>query len=288
MNIIVTGGNGFIGQNLVKRLLKDGHCVYSLDNFSTTSKKVEHEGCEYIPFDIRDSLDKFNFARNVDCIFHLAAQPRIQPSFKDPMGTFNDNVVGTMNVLEYANKHDIQVIYAGSSSRHHNVHGSPYATTKAIGEELCTMYSLTYGLNTSICRFYNVYGCGHTRVGDYSTVIGIFEHKMIHKKPLTIVGDGEQRRDFTHVDDIVDGLMLTWIKHSNVNTGHIIELGSGVNYSINEIANMFGGEKEYIEKRMGEYDITLCDISSTKDLIGYVPKHNLEDYIDNFLEMFIN
>ena len=204
MRALVTGGAGFVGTNLIKRLLKDGYEVISFDNYSTGYKENEQEGCKYIEYDIRE---KFDFESSIDVIFHLAALARIQPSIKDPKPAIDTNVNGTLNVLEYARNNNIQVVYAGSSTMHHGIFNSPYAWSKYGGEELCRLYSKVYDLNTTICRFYNVYGENHIRTGDYATVVGIFEDQFLNNKPITITADGEQRRDFTHVDDIVEALI---------------------------------------------------------------------------------
>ena len=211
----------------------------------------------------------------------MAALARIQPSINNPSETIRNNFDGTLNVLEYARENNVPVIYAGSSSKHHGLYGSPYAWSKYGGEELCKLYSEVYNLNTTICRFYNVYGPHHIKSGTYATVIGIFENQYLNNKPLTIVGDGEQRRDFTHIDDIVDGLISCVGKNHK---GEIFELGSGVNYSINELAKMFNCKTKYIPQRPGEYDVTLCDYSKAEKQLGYKPKGDLKDYVKKWLE----
>ena len=205
-------------------------------------------------------------------IFHLAALARIQPSLQNPIETIENNVNGTLNILEYARVNNIKVVYAGSSSFHHGLYKSPYAWSKYGGEELCKLYSEVYGLSTVICRFYNVYGPNQLD----ATVLGIFEKQYRNQGDLTITGDGEQRRDFTHVDDIVRALVKCSDKTFNAD---IFELGSGVNYSINEIADMFGGEKKYIAVRRGEYDRTLCDYSKAQLKLNWKPQKNIKDYI---------
>jgi len=280
MQILVTGGAGFIGTNLIKRLLKDKHDIVCFDNYSTGFKENEQEGCQYINYDVSQ---KFDFDKEIDVIFHLAALARIQPSIKNPVKCLENNFNGTLNVLEYAREHNIQVIYAGSSSKHHNLYGSPYAWSKYSGEELCKLYSEVYDLNTSVCRFYNVYGDYHIKTGDYATVVGIFEEQFISDKPLTITSDGEQRRDFTHVEDIVDGLIRCVGKDFKAEE---FELGRGINYSINEIADMFGKEypKKYIAARAGEYDKTLCTDKKAHELLNWKPTKNIEDYVKQWLE----
>ena len=278
MRALVTGGVGFVGTNLIKRLLSDGHEVISFDNYSTGFKKNEQDGCKYLNFDVSQ---KFDFEDNIDVIFHMAALARIQPSINNPSKTLRNNFESTLNILDYARLHDIPVIYAGSSSKHHGLYGSPYAWSKYSGEQLCKLYSDVYGLNTSICRFYNVYGPHHIRSGTYATVLGIFERQYLNNEPLTITGDGEQRRDFTHIDDIVDGLMRCVGKEHRAEE---FELGSGVNYSINEIANLFNCKTKYIPARPGEYDVTLCDYTKAKKELGYEPKGNIQTYIKKWLE----
>jgi len=206
MKVMVTGGAGFIGTNLIKGLLKDGHEVVSLDNYSTGTEENHQEGCIYHSVDVRDAFDFDFFMKDPDVIYHLAALPRIQPSFDYPAITFEINALGTMNILEWARTKNCKVVYAGSSSHHNGMYENPYTFSKEIGEQLCEMYHKVYGLETRICRFYNVYGDSQLLEGEYSAVVGIFLEQYKHNKPLTITGDGEQRRDFTHVDDIVDGV----------------------------------------------------------------------------------
>ena len=284
MQIIVTGGVGFVGTNLIKRLMKEGHNVISLDNYSTGKKDNEQEGCTYLNVDINDleHIDEKLF-ENIDVIFHIAALARIQPSLIRPQESINANVNGTLNVLEIARKNDIPFIFAGSSSFHHGLYESAYAWSKHVGEQLCKLYSNVYGMNTSICRFYNVYGEHQLETGEYSTVLGIFERQMKNKEPLTITGDGEQRRDFTHVDDIVDGLYKCMGRDLRA---EIFELGRGKNFSINEIVEMFGAEKKYIPARKGEYPTTLCDTSAAKEKLGWEPNKDLEIYIKELLESY--
>ena len=277
MNIMVTGGAGFVGTNLIKRLLKDGHNVVSLDNYSTGKEENEQEGCKYFNVDIRDIVDFDYFMEDVDIVYHLAALPRIQPSFEYPAQTLEIGMLGTMNILEWARKKDCKVIYSGSSSVHSGHYENPYTFSKVMGDELCMFYKQTFGVNTKVCRFYNVYGPHQLTEGEYCTVIGVFENQYKEGVELTITGDGFQRRDFTHVDDIVDGLILT--SESQSFELDYVELGRGENHSINELAEMFGCGFTYIPKRPGEAEVTLCDISLAKRDIGYEPKVNLKDYV---------
>ena len=284
MRALVTGGAGFVGTNLIKRLLKDGHEVVSFDNYSTGYRENQQDGCEYVNVDLanRRTLAWFlSMTDDVDVIFHMAALARIQPSIKNPAKCLENNFNGTLNILEYARDKNIEVIYAGSSSKHHGLYGSPYAWSKYGGEELCRLYSEVYGLNTTICRFYNVYGPHHIRSGTYATVLGIFENQYLNNKPLTITGTGEQRRDFTNINDIVDGLVRCVGKDFK---GEEFELGTGVNYSINEVASLFECDTTYIPERPGEYDVTLCDYSKAEKQLGYKPTDNLKKYITEWLK----
>ena len=281
MKVLVTGGVGFIGSNLVHRLMKDGHAVCSLDNYSTGKEENELNGCTYYRYDLTDI--SMIMDRDFDVIFHLAALARIQPSFSHPSETFKSNVVGTEAVLEFARTIGAKVIYAGSSSRWHDPRKSPYAMSKYLGEELCKMYSQSFGCKIQIARFYNVYGPGEIMDGDYSTVIGAWRRQIRYRDPLTIVGDGEQRRDFTHVYDIVDGLVRI------MNTEHYHddawELGTGVNYSINELYDMFAERfgslcgRSNIPDLPGNYRITLREHDDALEKLGWKPVDRLRTYI---------
>ena len=288
MRMLVTGGAGFVGTNLIKRLLKDGHEVVSVDNYSTGKKENHQDGCTYYDYDLSSPhtlgiyVDHGSYPawrdNEYDVIFHIAALARIQPSLKNPYKSIFNNFVSSLNIFEYARKNNTKIVYAGSSTFHHGLYSSPYAWSKFSGEELCKLYSSVYDLSTAICRFYNVYGPHQLEEGDYSTVIGIFEKQYREGKPLTITANGEQRRDFTYIDDIVDGL----VKCSEHNfKAEFFELGRGVNYSINEIANMFGEDypREYIPARKGEYDVTLADYSKAKLKLGWEPDGDINQYI---------
>lgn len=283
--ILVTGGAGFVGTNLIKRLLNDGHKVISIDNYSTGSEDNHIPECIYIYGDITQlnesglsSVLRIHNFDDVSVIYHLAALARIQPSLINPRKSLENNFNGTLNILEFARKNNCQVIYAGSSSKHVGLYGSPYAWSKFGGEELCKLYTSVYGLNTKVCRFYNVYGPHMIYDGAYATVVGIFLKQFRSGKPLTITGDGEQRRDFTHVDDIVDGLIRCMDFFSD--KCEFFELGSGMNYSINELAGMFTDYPfEYIPARKGEYPVTLCKDQKAFYELNWKAKNNLRDYI---------
>jgi UDP-glucose 4-epimerase len=281
MKILVTGGVGFIGTNLIKRLLNEGHEVHSLDNYDSGLVENEIEGCNYIKGDIEQleywKGDKF------DVVYHLAALSRIQPSFENPVETFRVNSRGTEAVCEFAKHNNVKVIYAGSSSRWHNPYQSPYACYKHIGEEIVKMYKQVYGLNAEITRFYNVYGPNEIVDGDWAAVIGIWRRQVRDGLPITIVGDGEQRRDFTHVEDIVDGLYK--IAMSSETHKDAWELGTGTNYSINEVYEMFkekfGVDKIHLSDQHGNYRKTLRENDDTLNRLNWKPKDRLKDYINS-------
>ena len=286
MRALVTGGAGFVGTNLIKRLVEEGYDVTSFDNYSTGFRENQLADCTYITCDIRDEIKNGAFfdeiqnawvhTKEFDVIFHMAALPRIGPSFENPTEVVYTNVKGTANVLEYARKTKTPVIYAGSSSFWGGVYKNPYTFSKWQGEELCKMYEMIYGLNVTICRFYNVYGDFMPTEGEYRTVIPIFLEQYKNSEPLTITGDGEQRRDFTHVDDIVDAMM----KVVQLNKwGSVYELGRGENHSINEVADMFGGEKVYIDEIPGEVRNTLCKSELARKKLKWEPKVNLKEWV---------
>ena len=293
MKILVTGGAGFIGTNLIKRLLKDGHEVVSVDNYSTGKEENHQEGCRYHDFDLSSPhtlgiyVDHGSYPSwrddEYDVIYHLAALPRIQPSFDDPVKTFNANVVSTLYILELARKKNISVVYADSSSVHGNKYANPYTFTKYNGAELCRMYSEIYKLPVNICRFYNVYGPHQETEGEYCTVVGIFERQYKNGEPLTITWDGEQRRDFTHVEDIVDGLYRAGNEYFK--ECEEFELGTGKNCSINELTGWFGDyPTKSIPKRDGEMRESLCTDTHARDLLGWNPTRTLQKYIEDFVE----
>jgi UDP-glucose 4-epimerase len=280
MKILVTGGAGFIGTNLIKRLLTEGHEVHSLDNYDSGLVENHVEGCNYISGDIEQIEywrgDKF------DLCYHLAALSRIQPSFENPLETFRVNTAATLAVADWAKHNNVKVVYAGSSSRWHDPYQSPYACFKHMGEEIYKLYKKVYNLDVEICRFYNVYGPNEIVDGDWAAVIGIWRRQVKNGEKITIVGDGEQRRDFTHVDDIIDGLYKIGIgseKHEDA-----WELGTGINYSINEVYEMFkekfGTESIHIPDQKGNYRKTLRENDDALNRLGWTPQNRLKEYIN--------
>ena len=279
MRILVTGGAGFIGSNLIKRLVDEGHSVTSLDNYSLGKVDNHVLGVKYIAADV---IDIENLDNRYDTVYHLAALSRVQPSFDNPDETFRANMIGTQKVCEYVKKYGLKLIYAGSSSRWYGTGESPYAFTKHQGEEICKLYRDTFKLNLEIARFYNVYGPNEVLEGDYAAVVGRWRHQIAEGKDITIIGDGEQRRDFTHVDDIVDGL----IKIANSSNTHndAWELGSGVNYSVNEVYGMFKERYPLVQclflpDQQGNYRESIRQNDDAKMVLFWKPEDRLKEYI---------
>lgn len=279
--VLVTGGCGFIGHALTLELIERGYDVDVIDNLSIGREAKIPEGCNFLGGDIRgmDNIKDTPY----DYIFHLAALSRIQPSFENPTQTFSVNVDGTKKVVEYAYQNKSKLIYAGSSSRWHNPMLSPYAMSKHMGEEWIKMYKGVYGLNAEIVRFYNVYGTGELVDSHMAAVIGVWRAQAKKNYPITIVGDGKQRRDFTHISDIVDGLIR--VAESNKVHEDAWELGTGKNYSINEVADMFIQKfncvKVYMTEQKGNYRETLRVNSDAIDMLGWQPNDRLKEYIEN-------
>jgi len=281
--ILVTGGCGFVGYNLTKKLVESGHEVDVIDNLSIGSeaKDITLIGANFLGGDVR-AMENIK-PKNYDYIFHLAALSRIQPSFQNPYTTFSVNVDGTKQVVKYARQNGSKLIYAGSSSRHHNPMLSPYALTKHMGEEWIKMEKLIFGLNAEIVRFYNVYGPGELVDSHMAAVIGLWRHKINKSQPIPIVGDGEQRRDFTHIDDIISGLELVAFTDEKHEDGW--ELGTGKNYSINEVFEIFKErfdcDKVYLPNQKGNYRETLRLNDDALNRLGWKPKMDLKNYILN-------
>jgi len=307
MKALVTGGAGFIGSNLVDELLKRGHDVTVIDNESSDSneKFYWNEKANNYKYNICDyemCSDVFE-RHHPDVVFHIAAEARIQPCIIDPLKAVEANVVGTATILELSRKHKVKrVVYSSTSSAYGlkntpplnedmpNDCLNPYSVTKTSGEELCKMYSKLYNLETIIFRYFNVYGERQPLKGQYAPVVGIFQRQKKNGEPMTIVGDGEQRRDFTHVYDVVEANILAAIKNfnmvENINSsidayefGQIYNVGTGINYSINEIAKMIGGESVNIPNRIGEARTTLADNKKIKSEFGWTPKIDLETWL---------
>jgi UDP-glucose 4-epimerase len=281
MKILITGALGFVGKNLAKKLIADGHDVIGLDNYEIGKPAYEVDGVKYLPWDIEQI--EYLKGDNIDLCFHLAALSRIQPSFEQPSETFRVNARGTEAVCEWARHNNVKVVYSGSSSQWHDPFLSPYALYKKLGEDVCKLYRMIYGLNVEIARFYNVYGPGEITEGKWAAVIGKWRGQVEQNHPITIVGDGEQRRDFTHIDDIVDGLIK--IGFGTDTHEDAWELGTGFNYSLNEVAELFvekfSAVKVYMSQERGNYKETIRVNNDAIDRLGWTPTDKLKEYIES-------
>lgn len=275
---LVTGGCGFVGYALSGKLIEMGYDVDVIDNLSIgyEAKNPKEIGANWLGGDVR-AMENIK-DKPYDFIFHLAALSRIQPSFKNPYTTFSVNVDGTKQVTEYAKRNGSKLIYAGSSSRHHNPQLSPYAMSKHMGEEWIKMEKKVFGLNAEIVRFYNVYGPGELVDSHMAAVIGLWRAAVKNNTPILIHGDGKQKRDFTHIDDIVDGLIR--IAESDEKHEDAWELGTGRNYSLNEVAELFAPHPmKYVDDVKGNYRETLRINDDAIERLGWQPKDRLKEYI---------
>ena len=280
MQVLVTGGAGFVGTNLIKQLLKEGHEVISIDNYSTGKEENHVNGVKYINGDIYNLMDHIaNLSTSYyqpDIVFHMAAIARIQLSFINPRDYIKTNFNGTYNIVQFCTNREIPLIYAGSSSHHSGKFKNPYTFSKDLGEEIIQLYQKHFGLKASITRFYNVYGPHQLVEGGYTTLIGRWINNIQKGIPCEIYGDGSKRRDFTHVNDIVDALIkIMDLKSYN----KIFELGRAKNYSILDVAKMFHINPLFKKDKPGEAFETLANISLAKNELKWLPKINLEDYI---------
>jgi len=280
MKILVTGGAGFVGTNLIKRLLKEGHKVISIDNYNTGLESNHQEGCTYLNYDIRNIKDYSPWG-DFDVAFHMAAIARIQPSFDNPKDYFTVNANGTMNIVEWCSKNNVPLIYAGSSSKHSGKFKNPYTFSKDIGEDIIKLYEEHFNLSSTITRFYNVYGPYQLTEGGYTTLIGRWLHNMENNIQCEVYGDGEQRRDFTHVDDIVEALVNIM---DNKVYGYDFELGRGKNVSVNEVAKMMNITPIYKDAKPGEARHTLNTDNTANQILGWNPEINLVDYLKTVIK----
>lgn len=280
--VIVTGGAGFIGSNLTDALIERGYEVHIIDNLSGGKMENVNPKAVFHEKDIRNLADIAPIFENAKFVFHFAALPRVQYSIEHPDVTSEVNVMGTQNVLMVSAKAKVsRMVYSASSSAygdsdvmplHENLPSnpkSPYGLQKYVGELYCRLWSEVYGLSTVSLRYFNVYGPHLDPDGAYALVIGKFLKQRKEGKPLTITGDGEQTRDFTHVRDVVRANILA-AESTKVGKGEVINIGAGKNHTINELAKLIGGEVEHIAPRMEPHD-TLADNSLAKKLLDWEP-----------------
>lgn len=296
--VIVTGGCGFIGSHLVERLLKDGHHVTVIDNLATGKKQnlisvLDRPQLNILCENITDYDQIFPYFENQDCVFHLAALADIVPSIDNPRKYYENNVEGTLNVLEACRATGVKrILYAASSScygipaqyptpEESSIQPQyPYALTKFLGEQLLLHWGKVYGLKVLSLRLFNVYGPRARSTGQYGAVFGVFLAQKRAQKPLTIVGEGTQTRDFTYVSDVVEAFIQAAYSHE---AGEIFNVGSGNTYSVNHLADLLGGERVYIPKRPGEPDCTLADIAKITKTLNWKPKVSFEVGVQKML-----
>ncbi|OGZ24195.1 MAG: hypothetical protein A2896_00420 [Candidatus Nealsonbacteria bacterium RIFCSPLOWO2_01_FULL_43_32] len=294
--ILVTGGAGFIGSNLVDALIAEGEQVIIIDNLSGGAKENLNPKAEFHQLDLRDLTAIKPLFEGVDFVFHLAAKPRIPLSVKDPIAAHENNLNATLNVLVASRDAKVKkVIYSSSSSIYGNQAElpvketmpaqplNPYGLQKYVGELYCKIFYDLYGLATVSLRYFNVFGPRAPREGAYATVIGIFLHQKANGQPLTIIDDGEQTRDFTYVKDVVRANILA--AQSQVGKGEAFNIGAGCSYSVNQLAELIGGKTVRIPARSGEIKHSLADASLAKKFLGWQPEYNLESGLKELLKI---
>ena len=277
-NILITGGCGFVGTNLVKQLYKENNNIVVIDNYFAGKHENEIEGVIYINDHTKNILT-IDLPFKPDLIFHLGEYSKITPSYNEINTVFDLNILGSFAILEYAKQNNMPIVYAASSTRLalEGENHSPYSFFKSIVVQLLKNYSDWYGLKYSICYFYNVYGEHQDTCNNgWETVISIFEKQMKKGQSLTIVGDGSQRRDFTYVGDIVQGLIQASKKLENEE----YQLGSGEDFSILEVAKMFSNNITFIPERKGDRKYSKANIDETYTKLGWRPKTNLKTWIE--------
>ena len=294
MNCLVTGGAGFIGSNIVDKLVSLGHDVVCIDDESAEcheqfywNNKAQNYKYDICDYDLVAPLFK-----DIGCVFHVASDARIQPAILNPKKSIQSNSVGTANVLELCRVNNVgRLVYSSTSSAYGkkailpNTETqpsdplTPYSAAKVFGENLARVYYNLYGLETISLRYFNVYGDRQPLKGEYAPVIGLFLKQYHEGKPLTVVGDGSQRRDFTHISDVVKAnILASEVTHG---FGEVYNIGYGSNYSILDIANMISNNIEFIPSRIGEVQETLASNLKFKSLTGWTPKISLMDWIQD-------
>ena len=288
--VLVTGGAGFVGSNLVKRLKQEGNEIIVVDNYSAGKKENEVPGVTYVRLDTKDIgfLDLSLSAQHKvkksfipDIVYHLGEYSRIHPSFAEYDRVWQYNTVGTFEVLEYCKTHNVKIVYAASSTRFakEGIDHSPYSLTKSMSIDLVRAFAKWYGLKYSICYFYNVFGPGYdsSPVKGYESVISIFDKQYKSGQPITVAGDGQQKRMFTYVEDIVDGL----IKSADYMENDEFELGNPIkSYTILEIAKMFTDNIQFVEARKGDRsDSVLQTYDETCQKLNWKPTMSIEEWI---------
>ena len=301
MRTIVTGGAGFIGSNLVDRLIDDGHEVIVIDNLSTGKKENINSKAKFYNKDLTEMRRESDFSifENVDIVFHMACLARVQPSIENPHLYHDKNVNGIVNVLEGCRKYGVsRLVFSSSSSVYGDAEEvptsescklnpmSPYALHKLVGEQYCKLYSELYGIDTVSLRYFNVYGDRMNLNGAYKLVIPIFTEQKLNGEPMTIRGDGEQRRDFTYVGDVVEANIKAGFNAKLPIfpcKGDVFNIGNGDNRSVNQLATMIGGDRVNVEPVIEPRE-TLADNSKAKNIIDWKPTMKIEDWMSEYKE----
>jgi len=293
MRCLVTGGAGFIGSHIVDALIDRGDEVICIDDKSAPQNNAFYwnDNASNFVGDIR-STEFRKLYQGVDYVFHLAARSRIQPTVNSPSECFSVNVLGTQEVLEASRLAGVKrVVYSASSSYYGHASkppfiesapkgcATPYSLSKWQGEEICELYTKLYGLSTVSLRYFNVYGPREPLKGEYAPVMGLFMRQKAAGEPMTIVGDGNQRRDFTHITDAVRANLIAAEKPWVVGP---VNIGTGRNYSINDLARMIEGESVHVAERVGETRETLANNNRALNELGWEPRVKLEDYLNSF------
>jgi len=300
MKYVVTGGAGFIGSALVDKLIEDGHEVIVFDNLCTGKIQNLNPKAQLVTLDITNDnypiMAEATLA-GADTVFHLAALARVQPSIDNPLPSSKTNIEGTLKVLCAANNAGVRrFVYSASSSAYgdspmpesgYNEECatnplSPYGLQKLVGEQYCKLFPHVYGIETVCLRYFNVFGERQNLSGAYALVMGIFAQQRLDDKPMTIYGDGEQRRDFTYVGDVVRANILA-ANSKNVGQGEVINIGNGDNRSVNQIADLIGGPKEYLEERLEPRE-TLANNRKAKEILGWEPTTTVEEWIPPYIK----
>ena len=297
MKSLVTGGAGFIGSHIVEKLLSMGHEVIVIDNeYSDNEQFNWNEKAYNYKYDICDYICTRPLYDGVDYVFHCAAEARIGSSIENPINTMNINTLGTCTVLQCAREADVKKVMYSSTSAAYGLNPSPnietqpddclnpYSVSKVAGEKLCKMYTDLYNLPTVIFRYFNVYGERAPRRGQYAPVTGIFLRQLAAGEPLTIVGDGEQRRDFVYVGDVARANIMAAISNLEPEKyGQVYNVGTGKNHSVNEIAEQISDNIINITPRVGEVRTSLADISKIKSAFGWEPKTDIRKWILSYI-----
>ena len=293
----VVGGAGFIGSNITNTLINRGVEVTVVDNLSTgLEENINNKSTFYkLDISIAHQEELVNALKECEVVFHTAALARVQPSIENPVLFDKVNTNGTVNLLKACVDAGVRrVVYSASSSCYGNAEIlptpeshptnplSPYGLQKYIGEQYCKMFSQVYGIDTVSLRYFNVYGENMTMEGAYKLAISIFANQHKQGLPLTITNDGNQRRDFTYVGDVVDANILAATSTSDLK-GESFNIGNGDNYSINEVADIFGGRKDYFKKVLEPFE-TLADNSKAKRVLGWNPKGDLKKWLTNYIK----